>query len=155
MNYSIRYSLTPPVAAEAIKSQASLVIAYHPTIFRPLSSLTLSNPLQRSLLQLAQAGISVYSPHTALDSVYGGINDWLAEAFAGTNQDMSWYEMDLKCLKDKNDEEGGSGRFLTLPSAGLSIVEVVERVKRHLGISQGTGHDHSGGGLFAIQRRTL
>ncbi|KAL5494621.1 hypothetical protein ACEPAI_82 [Sanghuangporus weigelae] len=128
--------LTPTVAREAIDSQSSLVIAYHPTIFRPLSSLTLSNPLQRSLLQLAQAGISVYSPHTALDSVYGGINDWLAEAFVEPNHDMSWYGMNLKCLKEKNDSEGGSGRLLTLPLPGLSIVEIVERVKRHLGITQ-------------------
>ncbi|KAL5533599.1 hypothetical protein ACEPAG_59 [Sanghuangporus baumii] len=128
--------LTPTVAREAVDSQSSLVIAYHPTIFRPLSSLTLSNPLQRSLLQLAQAGISVYSPHTALDSVYGGINDWLAEAFVEPNHDMSWYEMNLKCLKDKNDSEGASGRLLTLPLPGLSIVEIVERVKRHLEITQ-------------------
>ncbi|OCB87045.1 hypothetical protein A7U60_g5780 [Sanghuangporus baumii] len=107
--------LTPTVAREAIDSQSSLVIAYHPTIFRPLSSLTLSNPLQRSLLQLAQAGISVYSPHTALDSVYGGINDWLAEAFVEPNRDMSWLDMNVTCLKDNNDSRGASGRLLTLP----------------------------------------
>ncbi|KAL5536101.1 hypothetical protein ACEPAF_4206 [Sanghuangporus sanghuang] len=128
--------LTPTVAREAIDSQSSLVIAYHPTIFRPLSSLTLSNPLQRSLLQLAQAGISVYSPHTALDSVYGGINDWLAEAFVEPNRDMSWLDMNVTCLKDNNDSRGASGRLLTLPLPGLSFVEVVERVKRHLKITQ-------------------
>ncbi|KAH9082267.1 GTP cyclohydrolase 1 type 2/Nif3 [Lactarius deliciosus] len=38
----------------------------------PLSSLTLSNPLQASLLRCAAAGISVYSPHTALDSHSSG-----------------------------------------------------------------------------------
>ena len=25
--------------------------------------------------------IAVYSPHTALDALKGGVNDWLAEAF--------------------------------------------------------------------------
>lgn len=122
--------ITPTVAQEAISSQASLIISYHPPIFRPLSALTLTNPLQRSLLQLAQAGISVYSPHSALDSVHGGINDWLARAFVDSN-----VEPDVKCLEDKNDERGGTGRLLTLPGPGLSILDAVKRIKLHLGMN--------------------
>lgn len=38
--------------------------------------ITLANPIQASLLRLAASGISVFSPHTSLDAVSGGINDW-------------------------------------------------------------------------------
>ncbi|KAI5982854.1 GTP cyclohydrolase 1 type 2/Nif3 [Pisolithus marmoratus] len=70
--------LTPSVLEEALHPSTALVISYHPPIFKPLSSFTLANPLQASLLRLAAVGVSVYSPHTALDAVKGGINDFLA-----------------------------------------------------------------------------
>lgn len=50
-----------------------------PIIFRPLKAVTLANSQQSSLLRLAQEGISVYSPHTAVDAAPGGLNDWLAD----------------------------------------------------------------------------
>lgn len=54
-----------------------------PIIFRGLKSLTLQDPQQRSLLRLAQEGISVYSPHTAVDAVPGGMADWLCDIVCG------------------------------------------------------------------------
>ncbi|RAL64714.1 hypothetical protein DID88_001745 [Monilinia fructigena] len=51
----------------------------HPIIFRPLKAVTLANSQQNSLLRLAQEGISVYSPHTAVDAAPEGLNDWLAD----------------------------------------------------------------------------
>jgi len=54
-----------------------------PIIFRPLKSLTLANTQQESLLKLAQEGVSVYSPHTAVDATIGGVNDWLADGISG------------------------------------------------------------------------
>lgn len=77
--------LTKGVADEAIKKGSSIVIAYHPIIFRGLKSLTLDNTQQNSLIRLAQAGISVYSPHTAVDAAPGGLNDWLADIVTGKN----------------------------------------------------------------------
>lgn len=54
-----------------------------PIIFRGLKSLTLQDPQQQSLLRLAQEGISVYSPHTAVDAVPGGMADWLCDIVTG------------------------------------------------------------------------
>ncbi|KAK2746260.1 hypothetical protein FQN55_005688 [Onygenales sp. PD_40] len=71
--------LTKAVADEAIERGDSIIIAYHPIIFRGLKSLTLGNTQQQSLLRLAQHGISVYSPHTAVDAVPGGMADWLCD----------------------------------------------------------------------------
>ncbi|KAE9369384.1 NGG1p interacting factor 3 [Stipitochalara longipes BDJ] len=76
--------LTKAVADEAISRGDSVIIAYHPIIFRPLKSLTQANSQQHSLLRLAQEGISVYSPHTAVDAA--GLNEWLADIVTCSNE---------------------------------------------------------------------
>lgn len=74
-----------------------------------------------------QAGISVYCPHTALDSVKGGINDWLAKAFGPS---------EVAYITDKNDDAGGVGRKVTLPE-GILIQEAVANIKKHLKLQHG------------------
>lgn len=74
--------LTEAVADEAIRINAGAIIAYHPPFFRPLPRLTTDNPKARLALRLAGAGIAVYSPHTALDAVPGGVADWLIDQVA-------------------------------------------------------------------------
>jgi len=75
--------LTRAVAEEAIEENHSAVVAYHPIIFRGLKSITLDDSQQQSLLRLASHGISVYSPHTAVDIVPGGMADWLCDIVTG------------------------------------------------------------------------
>jgi putative NIF3 family GTP cyclohydrolase 1 type 2 len=104
-----------------------MIIAYHPPIFKPLSSMTLSNPIQTSLLRCATAGISVYSPHSALDSVYEGINDWLASGLGSGRIDL---------IGDGHPSgRGGFGRLLTLDEK-VTLSTLQERVKKHLGVAQ-------------------
>lgn len=55
-----------------------------PVIFRGLKSITLNDPQTDSILRLAQEGISVYSPHTAVDAVPGGMADWLCDIVTGS-----------------------------------------------------------------------
>ncbi|CRG87805.1 Protein NIF3 homolog [Talaromyces islandicus] len=76
--------LTKAVADEAIARRDSIIVAYHPIIFRGIKSITLQDPQQKSLLRLAQEGISVYSPHTAVDAVPGGMADWLCDIVSGS-----------------------------------------------------------------------
>lgn len=75
--------LTKAVADEAIEGNYSVIIAYHPIIFRGLKSITLDNSQQQSLLRLASHGVSVYCPHTAVDIVPDGMADWLCDIVAG------------------------------------------------------------------------
>ena len=70
--------LTEAVLDEAVRRGADAVVAYHPPLFHPLKSIVRSEPSQRVLLDAAAAGIALLSPHTALDSARGGVNDWLA-----------------------------------------------------------------------------
>ncbi len=72
-------TLTPQSVAEAIEAQAQMVVAHHPLPFKPIARLTTQSPSGRMLWELARAGISVYSPHTAWDSAGRGINARLAE----------------------------------------------------------------------------
>ncbi|KAI0081113.1 NGG1p interacting factor 3 [Panus rudis PR-1116 ss-1] len=126
--------LTTAVTEEALKSPStSFIVSYHPTIFKPLSSLTLSNPLQASLLRCAAAGISIYSPHTALDSVWGGINDWLGAGIArpaGINRE-EFGEVKLIGQEFEGGIGGQGGRIVILPKA-VSMKEIERRVKDHL-----------------------
>jgi dinuclear metal center YbgI/SA1388 family protein len=71
--------LTAEVLAEAMEADVRMIMAYHPPIFHPLKRLTTASEKQRIILEAARAGISIYSPHTALDAAPGGVNDWLAE----------------------------------------------------------------------------
>ncbi|MCJ1471329.1 NGG1 interacting factor [Pseudocyphellaria aurata] len=76
--------LTKAVADEAIERKDCVVVSYHPIIFKGLKCLTLADTQQQSLLRLALEGISVYSPHTAIDAAPGGLGDWLADIVTGT-----------------------------------------------------------------------
>lgn len=129
-------SLTSSVVSESIAKESSVIVAYHPTIFSGLKSFTLSNPLQNSLLKCAALGISVYSPHTALDSVWGGINDWLAEGLMETKGDGEIRALAAEKLNPSTGEtEGGEGRLLTLKEPiAMDILE--KRIKSHLKLSQ-------------------
>src|SRR5689334_12479162 len=75
--------LTEAVLAEAISAGANAIIAYHPPIFEPLNRVTDSTPRQRVVLRAIEAQIAIYSPHTSLDAVPGGISDWLCEGLSG------------------------------------------------------------------------
>ena len=109
---------------EALSTDTSVIVSYHPPIFRPLTSLTLANPLQSSLLRCAAAGISIFSPHTALDSVSGGINDWLAQ---GIDHGGS-----VSVINAKDGDAGaGSGRFVTYQNP-VSLGQIARSIKGHL-----------------------
>ncbi|KAF8488685.1 NGG1p interacting factor 3 [Gautieria morchelliformis] len=120
VKFIITPSLTPAVLEEALSPPTSVIVSYHPPIFRPLGSLTLSNALQASLLKCAASGISVFSPHTALDCVQGGINDWLAQGFTGLGQATT-------------DEQTGAGRLLAYQNA-VSLGNIVAAMKAYLGL---------------------
>jgi putative NIF3 family GTP cyclohydrolase 1 type 2 len=123
-------SLTPAVFQEALSTQTGMIISYHPPIFRPLSALTLANPLQSSLLNCAAAGISVYSPHTALDCVKGGVNDWLAGGvLGGTSGEVS-------ILGEEKEGGAGVGRLVSLAQRE-GIDSLAQRIKQFLKLDRG------------------
>lgn len=77
--------LTPAVLDEAIASKCQLIAAYHPPIFNPLKRLADRDWKETMLALAVRKGIAVYSPHTALDAVRPGMNDWLCDGLGATN----------------------------------------------------------------------
>ncbi|MFM7260140.1 MAG: Nif3-like dinuclear metal center hexameric protein, partial [bacterium] len=71
--------VTPAVLAEARAIGAQLIVGYHPLLFRPLERLDGATWQCRVAMDAVRANIAIYAPHTALDAVVGGINDWLVE----------------------------------------------------------------------------
>ena len=79
----ITNDLTEPVLDEACEKfggRAGMIVSYHPPIFKPFKSLTQRNAKERIIVRALEEGVAVYSPHTALDNMEGGINDWLLAA---------------------------------------------------------------------------
>jgi dinuclear metal center YbgI/SA1388 family protein len=71
-------TVTPATAEEAVVSKVQLIVTHHPVLFRPSKRLTAASAEGKMLLSLIQAGVAVYSPHTAFDNTRGGINDLIA-----------------------------------------------------------------------------
>ncbi len=71
--------MTDEVVSEACELRVQAIIAYHPPLFDPIRKLVKQDAATGGLFRAARAGIAVLSPHTALDAVAGGVNDWLAD----------------------------------------------------------------------------
>jgi dinuclear metal center YbgI/SA1388 family protein len=69
--------LTPAVLREAISLRASLILAYHPPLFKPIK--TIRADRQDVLFNAVRSNIAIYSIHTALDMLPGGTSDVLAD----------------------------------------------------------------------------
>jgi len=128
------HSLTTSVLSEAVANKTSVIVAYHPPIFNGLKSLTLANPLQTSLLHCAAQGISIYSPHTALDAVWDGVNDWLAQGILGGGSGTVKSLVQDK-ISPTGINEGGEGRLVTLHTP-TTIESLHKKIKSHLNLSQ-------------------
>ncbi|KAG0694863.1 NIF3-like protein 1 [Chionoecetes opilio] len=72
--------LTEKVMDEAVQEKADLILSYHPPLFRPFKRIT-TGWKDRIVACCLEKGIAVYSPHTAYDTLKGGVNDWLLKAF--------------------------------------------------------------------------
>ena len=66
------------VCREAAAMGADLIVTHHPLIFQAPQAITDDNSVGRSILLLAQHGISAINAHTNLDCAPGGVNDVLA-----------------------------------------------------------------------------
>jgi len=74
--------LTQRVLDEAIERGAGALIVYHPPIWNPLTKLTDASHTERLVRGAAEAGLALYTPHTALDAAQGGVTDWLCEGLS-------------------------------------------------------------------------
>lgn len=120
--------LTEAVLQEAIARGAALIVAYHPPIFGGLKRIVGATAPERVVIRALAAGISVYSPHTALDTVEGGVNDWLCAAFGKGKV------RPIEPRDSARSAREGAGRGVLLMRP-MTLDAAVRRVKRHLKLS--------------------
>lgn len=83
-NVLLTIDITKDVLAEARKLKCGMIISYHPTIWDGLKKIVPGG--QGDIVyELIRSDIAVYSMHTALDAVSGGVNDGLAEILGIVN----------------------------------------------------------------------
>ncbi|KAL6935010.1 related to NGG1-interacting factor 3 [Hanseniaspora guilliermondii] len=120
--------LTSEVCDEAIKNKVDIIISYHPFIFPKWNSIS-STTQHKSTIKLIQSGISVYSPHTAVDAVKNGMNDYLLSLIFATPNNV-------KSIMKSNASEDvteGMGRF-SLENNAQNLKTVIESIKKGLNI---------------------
>lgn len=121
-------TLTPDVAAEAIREGAQLIVSHHPVLFKAVKQINDESSEGRMLLDLIRAGVAVYSPHTCYDSAHAGINRQLAQTCGLRNV------RPLRPRPQTAEEEAaktpaiGAGRFGDLAQA-VSLADLVEILK--------------------------
>lgn len=84
-NVLITLDVTEEIVDYAISRNFDLIISHHPLIFKPLTGLTEENHVARKVIKLLANNVSVFSFHTRLDRVAGGVNDILAEKLGLTD----------------------------------------------------------------------
>ncbi len=71
--------VTEEVVEEAYRKGAELIISHHPVIFRKLNRLTGATYTERILISAVRYGIALYSAHTNIDKITGGVNSRFCE----------------------------------------------------------------------------
>ena len=71
--------ITTDVVDEAIMQGCDLIISHHPLLFHGLKQVCGQIPQARVVEMAIKHDIAIYSAHTNLDSVFGGINTRLAD----------------------------------------------------------------------------
>lgn len=130
-------TLTATTLDEAIQEKVQLVICHHPIPFKPLAKITDDTTSGRLLLQAIEAGIAIYSPHTAWDNAKTGINQQLANILGlETVKPLQPFSTTMT-----SDASLGVGRFGKL-SAPVSVDAVLKRIQSAIPTTQAR-HTHN------------
>ncbi len=71
--------ITEEVVDEAAASGAGMIISHHPLIFSGLKRITGGNNVEKTLMKALSKGVALYSAHTNLDVMPGGISYRMAQ----------------------------------------------------------------------------
>lgn len=113
------------VIEEGKRNNVDLIITHHPLIFRKPSSITTDTLQGRKIIELIKNDISLYSSHTNLDSVEGGLNSTIVSILG--------FEGGTLIDANSNNPKAGLGRVVALKEK-ISLEELVEKIKSKLNI---------------------
>lgn len=120
---------TLDVIEEAKEKGCNFIFTHHPLLFRKPANITTETLLGRKIIELIKNDINLYSSHTNLDSVTGGINDIIMKLL-----DLNNYTV-IDPAKNRSDDESNSGigRIAEL-SEPITLEELCDRIKEYLNI---------------------
>lgn len=113
------------VIEEGKRNNVDLIITHHPLIFRKPSSITTDTLQGKKIIELIKNDISLYSSHTNLDSVEGGLNSTIVSILG--------FEGGALIETNSNNPKAGLGRVVALKEK-ISLGELVEKIKLKLNI---------------------
>ena len=132
--------LTEAVLDEAEAIGADLVISHHPLIFKGLKSISGSTYQERCVRKAILSDIAVYSAHTSLDNILGGVNHKIASLLGLSS--LRWLDSGESaetlagtCAEGKAGTCAGSGSGLIgeLPQP-VPVEEFLHSVKEKFGV---------------------
>ena len=114
--------ITESVVAEAMERGCQLIISHHPLLFHGLKQVCGQTPQARVVEMAIKHNIAIYSAHTSLDSVIGGINTRLADKLGISN---------YRILVPSENGQTGLGVIGQLP-APMSYTDFLAHVRETL-----------------------
>lgn len=126
----IALDCTLEVIEEAKQNKCNLILTHHPLLFKRPDSVTTDTLTGRKIIELIKNNINVYSAHTNLDSVKGGINDIIMDLLQLT----SCHVIDPSGIQYYAEDHCGIGRIGKLESP-VTLKELCNRVKDNLNIA--------------------
>jgi len=125
----VTLDVTEAVVKEAIAVEANLIIAHHPFIYRPLSTINTDTPKGKVIELCLKHDLNIYAMHTNYDIAPGGMNDCLAEVLELT---------EIKPLID-TEQESYSKIAIYVP---LTHVEVIREALALAGVGHINNYSH-------------
>ena len=124
--------ISKEVICEAKEKNVDMIITHHPLIFRAIENIDNNTVTGKHIIELINAGISVYSAHTNFDEAEGGNNDYLASLLELKNgefsREMSFHEA-CEYVKER------------LNLTGIKTVGDRDTIIKKVGLCAGSGSD--------------
>ncbi|MBO7310396.1 MAG: Nif3-like dinuclear metal center hexameric protein, partial [Clostridia bacterium] len=139
----IALDVTAQVVEYAISGGYDAIVSHHPFIFKGIKSINEESYISEKAIRLIQNGISVFSFHTRLDAVSGGVNDRLCELLELTSV-QSFGEGDIGRIGELDtplDGEALAAKIKSLLHAdGVFLADAGKPCKR-IAVLGGSGGD--------------
>ena len=119
----VALDVTLDVIEEAKEKGANLIFSHHPLLFIKPQTITTETLQGKKIIELIKNNINVYSAHTNLDSVGGGLNDIIVNLLGYENSTI---------IDDKKGHDGcGIGRIVELEKE-MTLKEICRNIRMKL-----------------------
>lgn len=119
---------TKSVIEEAKDNNVDMIITHHPLLFKKPSRIVYDDLQGYKIIELIKNDISLYSSHTNLDSVHGGINEEIVNILGFKNSKL------MESSNVKSYEDSGIGRIVKLDYE-INIEDLIKLIKEKLNIN--------------------